>query len=124
MKENLKKCRIGGSAPRTYYRKLIRDRIPEIVEAQGLRCRTRRLSPVAYSRALKEKLLEESRELIEARGRNAVLNELVDLRELLDACRRALGVGPGAFKRLVREKHRARGGFRKRLFLEYTEKPR
>ena len=109
---------------RTYYRKLIRDRIPEIVAARGLRCRTRRLSPAAYARALKEKVLEESRELLGARGRAAVLNELADLRELLDACRRALGVGPKAFARLVRGKRLARGGFRKRLFLEYTEKPR
>ena len=109
---------------RTYYRKLIRDRIPEIVSARGLRCRTRRLSPAAYTRALKEKVLEESRELLGARGRAAVLNELADLRELLDACRRALGVGPKAFERLVIEKRLARGGFKKRLFLEYTEKPR
>ena len=59
---------------RTYYRKLIRDRIPEIVSARGLRCRTRRLSPAAYTRALKEKVLEESSELLGARGRAAVLN--------------------------------------------------
>lgn len=120
----MKKRRAGGSAPRTYYRKLIRDRIPEIVEARGLRCRTRRLSPAAYARALKKKVIEESRELLDARGRDEVLNELADLRELLDACRRTLGVGPGAFERIVKEKRRARGAFRKRLFLEYTEKSR
>ncbi len=109
---------------RTYYRKLVRDRIPEIVAARGLRCRTRTLSPAAYARALREKVLEEARELLEARGRDAVLNELADLRELLDSLRRLLGVGPDAFERLVRRKRLARGGFRKRLLLDYTEKPR
>jgi len=110
--------------PRTYYRKLVRDRIPEIVAAGGLRCRTRTLSPTAYARALREKVLEEARELVEARGRDAVLNELADLRELLDSFRRLLGVGPDAFERIVRRKRLARGGFRKRLLLDYTEKPR
>lgn len=109
---------------RTYYRKLIRDRIPEIVAARGLRCRTRTLSPAAYARALREKVLEEARELLDARGRAAVLTELADLRELLDSLRRLLGIRPSAFERLVRKKRLARGGFRKRLLLDYTEKAR
>lgn len=106
---------------RKYYRKLVRDRIPAAIEADGLRCRTRSLSRAAYIRALKRKVAEESTELLRARGRAALLNELVDLTEILEALRCALRVRPKAFEGIVREKRLARGGFRKRLFLEYTE---
>ena len=106
---------------RTRYGKLIRDRIPEIIEAGGARAKVRRLSKKAYARALREKILEEARELCAARRREALLNELVDLQELVDASRRLLEIPPRSFRRKVEEKRRKRGGFRKRLYLEYTE---
>ncbi|MDD5555947.1 MAG: nucleoside triphosphate pyrophosphohydrolase [bacterium] len=104
--------------PARRYRKLVRDRIPRIIEARGLRCEVRRLGKAPYARALKEKIREEAAELAAARGRDAVLNELVDLQELVDAHRRLLGVGGRRFRELVRRKRSERGGFSRRLFLE------
>ena len=106
---------------RQKYGKLIRDRIPRIIEESGSSCRVRRLSPGEYGRALREKIREEAEEMLRARGRNALINELIDIQELLDAIRRSLGMGAGIFLEAVRRKRRERGGFRKRLFLEYTE---
>lgn len=108
---------------KTHYRKLIRDRIPEIIAGAGSRCKVRRLTAGLYARALKEKIIEEARELRAARGRKAVLNELIDIHELVEACRRRLGVSPKRFQELSARKRKERGGFRKRLFLEYTEEP-
>ena len=106
---------------RIRYRKLIRDRIPETIAAAGARCRLRRLSRRAFVRALREKLCEEVLELRAARDRSSVLNELIDIQELVDTYRRTLGVSPSRFRAMVERKRRRRGGFRKRLFLEYTE---
>ncbi len=101
----------------TYYKKLIRDRIPEIISSRGLRCKLRRLTARRYEKALREKLLEEAVELRAAKGKGASLNELIDLQELVDACRQNLGVGPKRFRELVKRKRKERGGFKKRLFL-------
>lgn len=109
--------------PRIRYRKLVRDRIPEIISERGLRCGLRRLRNSHFARALREKIREEADELAVASDRRAVLNELVDLQELLEAYRRLLGVGQSRFIALVRRKRIERGGFTKRLFLEYTDEP-
>lgn len=110
--------------PRHHYHKLIRDRIPELLLAKGHECSLRRLGPAPYERALRKKIIEEAGELQQARGRDAVLNELVDLQELVDAFRRALHVPAKRFAGMARRKRIARGGFRKRLFLDHTEKAR
>ena len=41
----------------------------------------------------------------------------------VDAFRAALNVGEKSFRALVRRKRRERGGFGKRIFLEYSEEP-
>jgi len=107
--------------PRTRYRKLIRDRIPEIVARRGLRCAIRRLGPSEYAGALKAKICEEAAELRRARGKASLLNELLDLQELILAYRSILGVDARRFNDMLGKKRAERGGFRKRLFLEYTE---
>ena len=44
------------------YHKLVRDRIPQIIEQDGRKCRVRRLSEAEYLLMLDEKLNEEVRE--------------------------------------------------------------
>lgn len=105
---------------RIHYRKLVRDRIPEIITQGGASCRVRRLGVSEYREALTRKVLEEARELQEAGNRRDALNELVDLHELVEALRKSWRVSPAAFAAKVQHKRRERGGFRKRLFLEYV----
>jgi predicted house-cleaning noncanonical NTP pyrophosphatase (MazG superfamily) len=109
--------------PKCHYRKLIRDRIPELISQEGCSCKVRRLSEAAYARALKAKMLEEAYELSGAKGKKSLLNELIDLQELVESLRALLGVKPKTFRDLVECKRHKRGGFKKRLFLEYVEEP-
>ncbi len=108
---------------RCYYKKLVRDRIPTLISKEGCSCRVRRLSTTAYGRALKAKILEEAYELSGAKGKEALLNELIDLQELVESFCALLGMKPKSFRAGVRRKRRERGGFKKRLFLEYAEEP-
>jgi len=108
---------------RHYYKKLVRDKIPALISEKGRSCKVRKLPATAYARALKAKIREEADELYRARGKGPLLNELIDLQELVDAYRGALGMKAKSFHGLVRRKRRERGGFGKRLFLEYTEGP-
>ena len=57
------------------YNKLVRDRIPEIIEADGRKCETVILSDEEYIAALDKKLSEELAEYLESGS----LEELADL---------------------------------------------
>lgn len=61
------------------YHKLVRDRIPEIIEADGKTCTWETLSEVAYIQLLDEKLNEELAEYQESKS----LEELADLLEVV-----------------------------------------
>ena len=47
---------------RKIYNKLVRDRIPAIIQSECRDCQTRRLTSVEYQTELKAKLVEEARE--------------------------------------------------------------
>ena len=63
------------------YDKLVRDRIPEIIEANGERCTIRTLSDEEYAQRLDAKLAEELAEYQAGRD----IEELVDVIELVRA---------------------------------------
>lgn len=67
------------------YDKLVRDRIPEIIERTGKTCTTRILNEEEYVAALLEKFNEELLEYREAGNRKERLEELSDLLEILNA---------------------------------------
>ena len=95
------------------YHKLVRDRIPAIIEAQGERTITRILDPEEYARCLEQKLDEEVAEF--HRDRN--LEELADILEVVCALADSIGATPEELREVYDRKHAARGGFRDRIFL-------
>ena len=85
------------------YHKLIRDKIPEIIQADGKTCITRILSDEEYVDALEKKLNEEVAEYQTDKN----LEELADILEVLETARA--------------KKSKERGGFEKKIFLERVE---
>ena len=61
------------------YNKLVRDRIPEIIEANGHKCETRVLNDDEYLLELKNKLQEEVNEFLESGS----VEELADILEVV-----------------------------------------
>ena len=101
------------------YNKLIRDRIPEIIEASGKVCVVETMDDDDYLRALDAKLDEELAEY--HRERN--IEELADLMEVIRAAAVARGYTVEELERVRAEKAAKRGGFEKKLFLrEVIEK--
>ncbi len=96
------------------HHKLVRDLIPQIIEASGKRCSTRILSDEAYLRALDMKLQEELNEYQADKS----LEELADLLEVMMAVCEARGHDFSEVEALRRKKAEARGGFRARILLE------
>ncbi len=95
------------------YNKLVRDRIPEIIEAGGDTCVTEILSDEAYLRMLDVKLDEELAEY-HADGNP---EELADLLEVIYAVAKARGVTAEALDGIRAEKAAKRGGFEKKILL-------
>ena len=95
------------------YHKLVRDRIPEIIQAQGKTCRYSILDQAQYLQMLDQKLQEELDEYQESKS----LEELADLYEVMLAVLAARGYTPGQLEAAAREKRQQRVGFAQRILL-------
>ena len=96
------------------YNKLVRDRIPEIIEASGKSCVTEILSDEDYLKMLDAKLDEELAEY----HKDQKVEELADLLEVIRTCAVARGSSVEELERVRTEKAAKRGGFEKRLLLK------
>jgi predicted house-cleaning noncanonical NTP pyrophosphatase (MazG superfamily) len=99
---------------RVTYRKLVRDRIPEIIRADGQVPHVRILPDAAYRKALHVKLREELDEFLVGNE----IAELADLVEVAQAIVEDRGLAWTAFETMRANKRDDRGGFRQRLWLE------
>ncbi len=104
------------------YNKLIRDKILEIIRAAGERPYWRILNGKEYLREIKKKILEEAKELIGAKDKKGIIDEIVDIQELTDALISETGLTKSEIKKQQKIKNKKRGGFKKRLFLIKTKK--
>ena len=102
------------------YRKLVRDRIPEIIQSEGHRPVTRVLDDGSYRRALLAKLIEEAQEASHATADN-LPGELADVLEVLRALTVTAGLSWPQLLALAEDKRSRRGGFGRRIFLESVE---
>lgn len=105
---------------RKEYNKLVRDRIPEIIAANGKTAQIRVLSKEEYVAALEKKLIEEVGEYLEGKE----LSELADIMEVVEALAENAGVPFEKLLAMQAEKQRTNGAFQKRLFLECVEDDR
>ncbi len=95
------------------FNKLVRDKIPQIIEAQGEEPVTRVLDGEEFHAALEQKLREETAEYLESKE----LGELADILEVVYALCEADGHTLGDLTDAYVKKHEARGGFQKKMFL-------
>ncbi len=103
----------------TLYNKLVRDRIPEIIQGDAKSCTVRTLDPAAYRQALLEKLVEEAQEVRQTEGdREELVKELADVYEVIDALVKEFDLSREEIESVQKEKREQRGGFEKKLFLE------
>ena len=96
------------------YNKLVRDRIPEIIEADGKACFTEILSDEQYLEMLDVKLNEELTEYQESKS----LEELADLLEVMQAVVQARGWTWEQLEQARQKKAAQRGGFEKKILLK------
>lgn len=103
------------------YDKLIRDKIPEIIEKSGKTCVVEVMDDETYMDKLSAKLKEELAEVeTELKNNNdeAAIKELADLQEVILAIVDAIGVDRESFERIRKSKVVSNGAFEKKLLLK------
>lgn len=99
------------------YNKLVRDKIPAIMESQGQTPETMILDQPHYTYFLEAKLDEETAEFHKEKN----LEELADILEVVYALAEDLGHTKEELYSVYERKHESRGGFRDRIFLISNE---
>lgn len=103
----------GGTCWMKVYNKLVRDRIPDIIRADGKCCVTRVSAPDEFLRMADAKLKEELNEYLASGD----IEELADLLEVIHAVAGARGLSFEEVENLRLRKAEERGGFEKQLIL-------
>ncbi|NLL93755.1 MAG: nucleoside triphosphate pyrophosphohydrolase [Clostridiales bacterium] len=95
------------------YNKLVRDKIPEIIEADGKCCKTEILSDEEYIKMIDAKLDEELAEYHEDQN----IEELADLMEVIYAAAEARGYSVEELEAVRLAKVEKRGTFKEKTLL-------
>lgn len=102
---------------RKEYNKLVRDKIPEIIEESGRKQKSRILDEKEYLEALLDKVIEEIEEYRETGDEE----ELADVFEVLECIVKLKDYEPMHLDYLRMKKREARGSFNDRILLEEVE---
>lgn len=103
------------------YNKLVRDKIPEIIESNGEKPITRILDSTEYNEELIKKLNEEYQEVVNADEDN-VIEELADMLEVMESIAELHNRTLEDILDAKEKKKIKRGGFSKKLYLKGVEK--
>lgn len=96
------------------YNKLVRDKIPELIESDGRKAIIEKLDESQYREFLNIKLGEELKEYLES----GEVEELADLVEVIYAILDSKNVTISEFEKVREEKILKRGAFKERLLLK------
>lgn len=92
--------------------KLVRDKIPDLISAEGRAPKLKRLSGRSLVTALYDKLAEEHAELLAAADADSLREELADMVEVLFAIAYHYGLTEDDLMNNVHDKREHRGGFK------------
>ncbi|QXE20681.1 nucleoside triphosphate pyrophosphohydrolase [Clostridium sp. 001] len=96
------------------YNKLVRDKIPQVIEAAGKKFDVRKADKEEHYKLLEVKLEEEVKEFLEDKN----LEELADVMEVLFGLAENLGYSEEDLMKMRLQKKEKRGGFKDGIVLE------
>jgi predicted house-cleaning noncanonical NTP pyrophosphatase (MazG superfamily) len=106
-----------GAYAMPIYNKLVRDKIPMIIEKTGKTFTTRVLSDEEYIEHLRKKAFEELEEYMSVENDETAIEELADVLEIIHALAEYHGASIEEVEEVRAEKAEKRGGFKEKIFL-------
>lgn len=99
--------------------KLVRDHTPEIMRSHGMIVYDMVMEKDEYAERLKDKLLEEAKEVTASKTPDEILEELADLLEVIYALSKESGLSIEQVEEKRISKKQERGGFENRIYIDY-----
>lgn len=101
------------------FNKLVRDKIPQIIESNGEVAITRILEKEEYKIELEKKLNEEYNEVLSSSGKDRI-EELADMLEIIKCLAEMENSNLEEVIEVSKQKVLKRGSFKNKIFLEKT----
>ncbi len=101
--------------------KLWRDKAVDMTEANGSKVHWNRLNDTEFLEQLKIKFMEEAQEVCDAKNKEALIEELADILEVIDSLCRVQGFTLQDILNAKSKKYQKRGGFDGRRFVTFAE---
>lgn len=99
--------------------KLVRDGIPEIIQATGETPDVEILDKARLKEELMRKLVEEAKEVESSqKDKNDLIKEIGDVQEVLEAIIENFHLDPTEIAKTKEERKKSRGGFKQGIFLK------
>jgi predicted house-cleaning noncanonical NTP pyrophosphatase (MazG superfamily) len=114
----------GGDEDVIEYNKLVRDKIPDLIQVGGEDVEVVQLRGDALLASLRQKLVEEAFEAIDAKSADELTGELADIAEVIYGICAAIGVSREQLEEERIKKAARRGGFEQGIMLKRTSLPR
>jgi predicted house-cleaning noncanonical NTP pyrophosphatase (MazG superfamily) len=112
----------GAKEETMEYNKLVRDKIPSVIQRKGEGISVLRLKGEALLTVLRQKLIEESFETLDAKP-GELIGELADVQEVIKGICNVLQVPTEQLDAEQAEKRESRGGFERGIMLRKTSTP-
>lgn len=112
-----------GDNEQQVFNKLVRDKIPQKIESGGELVKAERLIGDDLLRALCEKLVEESLEVLDAKDHDSIIEELSDVQEVIDGILNSLKADMSEVTKAKERKLNKVGGFKDGIVLVKTTNP-
>ena len=109
--------------PTFVFDKLVRDKTIERLHALGFAVQSKQLSADEHLQGLKNKLIEEAREVADAQDAQELLSELADVYEVLETLLRVSGVSRQQIQQQQQQRRAQRGGFEQGIKVEQVQLP-
>ncbi|NBQ17782.1 hypothetical protein EBU24_05700 [bacterium] len=105
--------------------KLVRDKVLKKFEDEGITVHSKVLKKDAeFLEAVTQKIVEELDEVFQSETKEELIKELADFEEIFDIFKKLIKVTPEEIQAAKEAKLKDRGGFEKRIYVEYAEIPK
>lgn len=106
---------------RVYYRKLIRDKVPDAMRRKGVAFEARNMPVAEFKKELLKKVGEEASALPALKKAKDIMAELADVLDVAAEIQKVFKISSAALRAAQKENAVRKGGFKKRVYLEWSE---